>query len=302
MTKRIDTWSQYRSSRLADKDGLLLPQEEFFLGRMVHSGSEPDVKRATDELLKHNQRLISTIAKRFKGRGCTHEDMMTDGMLGLLHAIERYDPTKGYRFSTYATNWIRQAIGRGVENRGREIRLPSHIIAKISHIRIARQAYIAKHGQTPSMPDLLKWIHSRIHEFPQYLRHQLLTLDVQYLSDIVAMERVDIKSLDEPNVYGQSFSEYVANQTPQPGDGLDRATVYAQLYKLMQHLTDREMACIRLRYGFDDLVDGRSLEDVGLLVGYSRERIRQIQCRALTKLRELPEAAVLFETLEGMEL
>lgn len=302
MTKRISTWSQYRSSRLADKDGLLLPQEEFFLGRMVQGGTERDVKRATNELLKHNQRLISIMAKRFKGRGCTHEDMMTDGMLGLLHAIERYDPTKGYRFSTYATNWIRQAIGRGVENRGREIRLPSHIIAKISHIRVARQAYTAKHGQSPSMPDLLKWIHSRIDQFPKYLRHQLLTLDVQYLSDIVAMERVDIKSLDEPNVYGQSFSEYVATETPQPGDGLDRDAVYAQLYKLMEHLTDREMACIRLRYGFDDLVEGRSLEDVGLLVGYSRERIRQIQCRALDKLRGLPEAAVLFETLEGMEL
>jgi RNA polymerase sigma factor (sigma-70 family) len=152
------------------------------------------------------------------------------------------------------------------------------------------------------MPELLEWIQSRIDEFPKYLRHQLKTLDVQYLSDITSMERVDIKSLDEPNAYGQSFSEYVATDTPQPGDALDREALYAQLYKLMQHLTDREMACIRLRFGFDGLIDGRSLEDVGLLVGYSRERIRQIQSRALEKLRGLPEAQVLFETLEGIEL
>jgi RNA polymerase sigma factor (sigma-70 family) len=74
---------------------------------MVQSGTERDIKRATEELMTYNQRLISIIAKRFKGRGCTHEDMMTDGMLGLHHAIQRYDPNKGYRFSTYATNWIR---------------------------------------------------------------------------------------------------------------------------------------------------------------------------------------------------
>lgn len=302
MTKRIDTWSQYRSSRLASGQDLLLPQEEFFLGRMVQAGTERDIKRATEQLMTYNQRLISIIAKRFKGRGCTHEDMMTDGMLGLHHAIQRYDPDKGYRFSTYATNWIRQAIGRGVENRGREIRLPSHVIAKITHIRISRQAYVLKHGESPSMPELLEWIQSRIDEFPKYLRHQLKTLDVQYLSDITSMERVDIKSLDEPNAYGQSFSEYVATDTPQPGDALDREALYAQLYKLMEHLTDREMACIRLRFGFDGLIDGRSLEDVGLLVGYSRERIRQIQSRALEKLRGLPEAQVLFETLEGIEL
>ncbi len=175
---------------------------------MVQAGTERDIKRATEELMTYNQRLISIIAKRFKGRGCTHEDMMTDGMLGLHHAIQRYDPNKGYRFSTYATNWIRQAIGRGVENRGREIRLPSHVIAKITHIRISRQAYVLKHGESPSMPELLEWIQSRIDEFPKYLRHQLKTLDVQYLSDITSMERVDIKSLDEPNAYGQANAAY----------------------------------------------------------------------------------------------
>ena len=107
----------------------------------------------------------------------------------------------------------------------------------------------------------------------------------------------------EENIFeAERRSEYVATDTPQPGDALDREALYAQLYKLMEHLTDREMACIRLRFGFDGLIDGRSLEDVGLLVGYSRERIRQIQSRALEKLRGLPEAQVLFETLEGIEL
>ena len=158
MTDAIRTWSQYRASRRADPDALLLAQEEFFLGRMVQGGSERDKLRAVDELLSHNIRMVSAIAKRYKGRGCEHEDMMTDGMMGLHYAIQRYDPTKGHRFSTYATNWIRQAIGRGVENRGREIRLPSHVIAKITHIRISRQAYVLKHGEAPSMPELLVWI------------------------------------------------------------------------------------------------------------------------------------------------
>ena len=302
VTDAIRTWSQYRASRRADPDALLLAQEEFFLGRMVQGGSERDKLRAVDELLSHNIRMVSAIAKRYKGRGCDHEDMMTDGMIGLHYAIQRYDPTKGHRFSTYATNWIRQAIGRGVENRGREIRLPSHVIAKITHIRISRQAYVLKHGEAPSMPELLVWIQSRIEEFPKYLRRQIETLDAKYLGEIMANEAPQIRSLDEVNLYGMTLADFTASEEPAPDDSMNREALYTQLYKVMEHLTDRELACIKLRYGFDGLIDGRSLEDVGLLVGYSRERIRQIQHRALEKLRVLPEAEILLETLEGMDL
>jgi RNA polymerase primary sigma factor len=302
VTESIRTWSQYRSSRKQSTDGLLLREEEFFLGRMVQSGTERDKAKATDELVTYNVRLVSGIAKKYKGRGCDHDDMMTDGMLGLHYAIQRYDASKGYRFSTYATNWIRQAIGRGVENRGREIRLPSHVIAKITHIRIARTQYTLKHGQSPSMPELLAWIHGRLDSFPKYLRRQLETLDVAYLADIIAMERATIKSLDEPTTTGMASGDLVASEERGPEYNIERETIFEQLYKVMEHLTPREMACIRLRFGFDGLADERSLEDVGLLVGYSRERIRQIQCRAVEKLRSTADAGVLLEILEGFDL
>ena len=126
VTDAITTWSQYRGSRRTSTTGLLTPEEEFFLGRMVQSGVQRDKDKATAEFIDHNVRMVSAIAKKFRGRGCEHEDMLTDGMLGLHHAVQRYDPSLGHRFSTYATNWVRQAIGRGIESRGRDIRLPSH--------------------------------------------------------------------------------------------------------------------------------------------------------------------------------
>ncbi len=122
VTDAITTWSQYRGSRRTSVSGLLTPQEEFFLGRMVQAGNDKDKDKATAEFVNHNVRMVSAIAKKFRGRGCEHEDMLTDGMLGLHHAVQRYDPSLGHRFSTYATNWVRQAIGRGIESRGRDIR------------------------------------------------------------------------------------------------------------------------------------------------------------------------------------
>ena len=302
MTDTIKTWSQYRISRRTSTDGLLNKQEEFFLGRMVQTGSQRDKDKATAELIEHNVRMVSAIAKKFRGRGCEHEDMMTDGMLGLHHAVQRYDWSLGHRFSTYATNWIRQAIGRGVESRGRDIRLPSHAIAKLSHIRVSRHEYTLKHGQPPTPAELLEYVREVKHTYPKYLHKQIDSLDVEYLAEILRHDTKIVSSFDEINAYGQNKYDFIPSGDAPVQNSLDKEELYAQLRSMMAILTDREIACLRLRYGFDGLCDGRSLEDVGLLIGYSRERIRQIQVRAITKLRVNAGADILAQIFERMEL
>jgi len=302
VTDAINTWSQYRGSRRTSTTGLLTPEEEFFLGRMVQSGVQRDKDKATAEFVNHNVRMVSAIAKKFRGRGCEHEDMLTDGMLGLHHAVQRYDPSLGHRFSTYATNWVRQAIGRGIESRGRDIRLPSHAIAKLSHIRVSRQEYIVKHGETPTPAELLAYVREVVHTYPRYLHKQIDSLDVKSLTEILQHDVKLVSSIDEPNAYGQSRYDFLPSGEPPVGEHLDKEILYAQLRTMMDVLTDREIACLRLRFGFDGLSDGRSLEDVGILIGYSRERIRQIQVRAIDKLRVAAGADVLAQIFERMEL
>jgi RNA polymerase sigma factor (sigma-70 family) len=269
---------------------------------MVQTGNQKDKDKATAELIEHNVRMVSAIAKKFRGRGCEHDDMMTDGMLGLHHAVQRYDWSLGHRFSTYATNWIRQAIGRGVESRGRDIRLPSHAIAKLSHIRVTRHEYTLKHGQPPTPAELLAYVREVKHTYPKYLHKQIDSLTVESMSEILQHDTKIVSSIDEPNHYGQTKYDFIPSGDMPVENSLDKEELYAQLRSMMTILTDREIACLRLRYGFDGLCDGRSLEDVGLLIGYSRERIRQIQVRALAKLRVNAGADILAQLFERMEL
>lgn len=301
LVTKIRRWSQFRQSRKLSIDGLLTYDEEMFLGMMVKSGTQRDCDLATAIFIDCNVRLVSSMTKRFRHRGCEHDDMMTDGMLGLHHAVQRYDYTKGHRFSTYATNWIRQAIGRGIENRGRDIRLPSHAIAKLTHIRMSKQEYIRKTGTTPSSMELLAYVHEVKHTYPKYLHKQIDCLTVERLDEIMRHDQNLVTSIDEANMYGQSLYDYLPSGDTVDAQ-LDRDVLIDQLRELMNVLTDREIAVLRLRYGFDGLSDDRSLEDVGILVGYSRERIRQIQCRALQKLRTSPGADVLLETMEKMDI
>jgi iron complex outermembrane receptor protein len=206
---------------------------------MVQAGTDKDKDKATAEFIDHNVRMVSAIAKKFRGRGCEHEDMITDGMLGLHHAVQRYDPSLGHRFSTYATNWVRQAIGRGVESRGRDIRLPSHAIAKLSHIRVSRQEYIAKHGETPTPAELLAYVREVVHTYPRYLHKQIESLDVKSLTEILQHDVKLVSSIDESNAYGQSRYDF-KHETRDPFSGISRIKLSAAQHQYIHHEFNKE--------------------------------------------------------------
>lgn len=260
---------------------LLTREDEVRLSKRIEVGD----KQAKEELAEANLRLVVSIAKRYRGCGLPFLDLIQEGNLGLMKAIEKFDYTKGYKFSTYATWWIRQAILRAITNRSRTIRVPTHINELIRKIYQVEWDYLKKTGEMPSTKSLA---------------HDLETT----LENIIKAKKTaqSMTSLDMPIGYdddGSVLGDFIEDSSVDSPERetFDHLLVQELERALNERLTDREKRILELRYGLSDY-QPRTLDEVGVEFGISRERVRQIQKEALAKLQD----SHLKERLEWFKL
>ncbi len=258
---------------------LLSPDEESELARRMDEGDE-SVKQL---LVEANLRLVVSIAKRYVGRGMLFLDLIQEGNLGLIKAVEKFDYKKGFKFSTYATWWIRQAITRAIADQARTIRIPVHMVETINKlIRVSRQL-LQELGRDPKPEELAK----------------ALDMSVEKVREIQKISQEPV-SLETP--IGEEEDSHLGDfipddDAPAPAEAAAYALLQEQLKDVLNTLNDREQKVLRLRFGLDD-GRARTLEEVGKEFDVTRERIRQIEAKALRKLRHPSRSKKLKDYLE----
>jgi len=259
--------------QLLDKD------EEIKIAERVAQGDQ----EAKDILISANLRLVVSIAKHYIGRGMQFLDLIQEGNLGLIKASEKFDPAKGFKFSTYATWWIRQAITRAIADQARTIRIPVHMVETINKMTKIQRNLIQELGREPTAEEIAEKMGGGV--TPEKVR------EIQR----IALEPVSLETPigEEDDSHLGDFIE--DKEALSPADYATNELLKDELYKAMGDLTDREEKVLRLRYGLDD-GRPRTLEEVGREFGVTRERIRQIEAKALRKLRHPNRARRLSDT------
>ena len=245
---------------------LLTPEEEIELAIRIAD----DDQKAKQRLAEANLRLVVSIAKRYVGRGMQFLDLIQEGNLGLIKAVDKFDYTKGFKFSTYATWWIRQAITRAIADQARTIRIPVHMVETINKVKKTNSQLLHKNGREPSAEEIAVELNMPVDKVREIMR--------------VAQEPVSLETPigeEEDSHLGDFIPD---DDSPAPADAASMLLLKEQLNDVLKTLTPREAKVLALRFGLED-GHPHTLEEVGSEFGVTRERIRQIEAKALRKLR-----------------
>ena len=257
---------------------LLTAAEEVELAKRIELGD----REAKDLMVNSNLRLVVSIAKKYQGHGISLLDLIQEGIIGLIRAVEKFDWRRGYKFSTYATWWIRQAVQRGVANKSRTIRIPVHIVEREQKIARAERELISQLERDPTDEEIA----------------DRAKLSLKHVQEVRGAARA-VTSLDRP--VGQegdsSFGDLIAGEDAEPSEEVHVSLSESAVRDAVETLPEREREVVKLRFGMNGDRDPQSLEKIGRRLGLTRERVRQIEAQALNRLAERRELAALGEPL-----
>jgi RNA polymerase primary sigma factor len=255
--------------REAGRHALLTAAQEVELSKRIERG-DPEAKQ---RMIQSNLRLVVSIAKNYRNQGLPFLDLIQEGTLGLIRAVEKFDWRRGYKFSTYATWWIRQAVARALADKARTIRMPVHIVERLQKMNKAERMLWTQLGREPTLAEIA----------------EEASLPVEQAREVRAAARAST-SLDQPVGEHEDavFGDFVAGDGPSPEDEVETTLRSQALIRGLAALSDRERKVIALRYGLADS-EPRTLEEIGRTLGLTRERVRQIEVHALRRLSKLRE-------------